>query len=207
MSSRSILDRMFPPKYDFFDLLGRQARSNALGISALGDWLNSGENSHALVLEQCAGEADEVRLSLEADLVNAFSTPIDRGDLYRLSVDMDKVIEYAHSTLLAMKDFGVEPDSVIGEMVGQLKAGADLFLEAVTSLKNTPAQSEQMIPDMRRTHASVEQLYRDAMAALFTCGDPIHALKLREVYHHIKDASSNLDYSVDTLHSIIVGLI
>jgi hypothetical protein len=35
----------------------------------------------------------------------------------------------------------------------------------------------------------------------------MQALKQREVYHHIKDASSNLDESVDVLHRIIVRLI
>jgi hypothetical protein len=59
---------------------------------------------------------------------------------------------------------------------------------------------------MRNTHASVEQLYRDGMAALFNCGDPIYALKLRESTTY-QGRLLHLDYSVDTLHSIIVGLI
>ena len=34
----------------------------------------------------------------------------------------------------------------------------------------------------------------------------MYALKQREVYHHIKDASTNLDDAVDLLHRIIVRL-
>jgi len=206
MKNRNILDRLFPTKYDFFEGLTKQAQCNALGISALSDWLHSGLDRDSGVLEQSKQEADEVRLNLEKDLVNAFSTPIDREDLYLFSVDMDKVIEYALSTLLSMKAFGIEANATIEGMVGQLKTGADLFYEAVKNLKDNSAKSGQLIPGMRSTHASTEQLYIDGMAALFACGDPMQALKLREVYHHLKDASSNLDYTVDTLHRIIVGL-
>lgn len=206
MKSRNILDRLFPAKYDFFDGLAKQAQCNALGISALSDWLRSGLDRDGGVLERSRQEADEIRLSFEKDLVNAFSTPIDREDLYLFSVDMDKVIEYALSTLLSMRAFGMEADAVIADMAGQLKTGADLFLEAVKNLKDAPAKSEQLIPAMRNTHVLAERLYMDGMAALFACGDPMRALKFREVYHHLKDASENLDYSVDTLHRIIVGL-
>ena len=206
MKQRGILDRLFPPKYDFFDLLSKQAQINAMGISALNNWLKSGRDSDGEILERCRREADEVRLSLEKNLVAAFSTPIERGDIYSFSVDMDKVMEYAMSTLLSMKSFEVKTDHIIEDMAAQLKVGVDLFLESVKNLKKDPVQSEQVIPGIRNTHAAAEQLYRDGMAALFHGGDPMYALKLREVYHHIKDASTNLDDSVDILHRIIVGL-
>lgn len=206
MSSRDVLGRLFPTKYNFFDLIGKQAQLNSLGISALNTWLQSGADSDGDVLERCVRQADEVRLTLEKDLVDAFSTPIDRGDLYLFSVEMDKVIEYAFSTLLSMKAFGVEANTVITDMSAQLKTGADLFLDAVQALEGSPEKAERLIPDMRKAHISTERLYIAGMAELFESGDPMHALKLREICHHIKDASSNLDYAVDTLHKIIVGL-
>ncbi|MGE4354380.1 MAG: DUF47 domain-containing protein [Oscillospiraceae bacterium] len=205
MSNRNFLDRLFPPKYDFFNSLARQAQVNALGVSALTDWLSGGGNRNE-TMEQYRREANEIRLGLEKDLIAAFSTPIERGDLYLFSVDMDKVLEYVISTLLSMRDFGIEPDETIKAMIGQLKMGVDRFCDAVKSLRSAPEASEKLIPDMRSAHTAVEQLYRDGMAALFDHGDPMYALKLREVYHHIKDAAANLDYSVDMMHRIIVGL-
>jgi len=52
----------------------------------------------------------------------------------------------------------------------------------------------------------VEQLYRDGMARVFKGCDPIDALRHREVYHHIKDASSNLEDAVNILHKIVIRL-
>jgi len=205
MSNRGILDRFFPVKYDFFLLLSRQAELNSLVVGALSDWLEKGGDGKAL-LEKYRAETDNVRMELEKNLVAAFSTPFERGDIYLLSVDMNKVNDYTMSTYLSMTDFGVPSDPAIKRMVAQLKDGVDLFREAVADLSKRPAHAEERIPGMRSSHAEIEQIYRDAMAALFAGGDPMHALVLREVYHHIKDASANLNYSVDTLHRIIVEL-
>ena len=128
MNSRGLIDRLFPPKYDFFNCLEKQAKLNALGIRALVEWLQNGRESDAKILDKCVTDADEVRLSLERDLAEAFSTPVDRGEIYLLSVDMDKVIEYARSTYFSMRDFGVTPDATIKKLAGQLETGTNLFL-------------------------------------------------------------------------------
>jgi hypothetical protein len=44
------------------------------------------------------------------------------------------------------------------------------------------------------------------MAGVFLRDDAMDALRKREIYHHIKDASSYLDNCVDILHRIIVRL-
>jgi uncharacterized protein Yka (UPF0111/DUF47 family) len=206
MAKRSFIDRLFPAKYDFYDMLSHQARTNSLGTGALCKWLESAGEAESKALAAYAYEADEIRMDLEKNLVAAFSTPFDRGDIYTVSVGMDKVIEYALSTLLSMKAYGVKPNEVITGMAENLAKGAALFAEAIESLKNDPAKAEANIAGIRRTHIVIEQLYRDAMAAMFISGDPMEVLKRREVYHHVKDASSNQEYAVDILHRIVVRL-
>jgi len=60
---------------------------------------------------------------------------------------------------------------------------------------------------MRTTHTEVEQLYRNGMTIIFKTSNPMNAIKYREVYHHIKDASLNLEDTVDIFHRIVVRLI
>ncbi|MCX7615421.1 MAG: DUF47 family protein [Clostridiales bacterium] len=206
MDKRNLFDRLFPVKYNFFEMLERQARINRQGVQELYNWLNSGLEHESDKLIQYVKEADEVRKNLERDLIGAFSTPFDRGDIYSISVAMDKIIEYAQSTLLSMKAFDVVPNEIIIGMTGKLTEGADIFAEAVGKLNRSPEKSEQFIPAIRETHIAVEQLYRGGMAVVFKGGDPMNALRQREVYHHIKDASANLEDSVDILHRIIVRL-
>ena len=73
-------------------------------------------------------------------------------------------------------------------------------------MKSNPLKTDQNIAKMRDTHVVIEQLYRDGMSIVFKSNDPMYAIKQREVYHHIKDASVNLNYAVDILHRIVVRL-
>ena len=141
---------------------------------------------------------------MENKLIEAFITPFDREDIYSISVEMDKVIEFAKSTLESMEAYEVEPNDVIINMVEKLKEGTDFLYESLTILESNPIKSQQNIVKMRETYVEVEHLYLDGMTEVFKCNDPMHALKQREVYHHLKDAATNLEYTVDILHRIIV---
>src|ERR1035437_9305512 len=112
MDKRNIVNRFFPIKFDFNEMLDKQALIKYVKL------------------------ADEVRMEMEKDLIQAFSTPFDREDIYSISVGMDKVIEYAKSTLLSMKAFDVKPNDSIINMTAKLKEGADIFSRCIKSLKN-----------------------------------------------------------------------
>ena len=105
-----------------------------------------------------------------------------------------------------MQAYEMKANPVILGMVSILKEGADTFAESVACLRADPAQTEQYISRIRQTHERIEQHYRDAMSAVFKSHDPMEALRQREVYHHIKDASTYLDSAVDILHKIVVRL-
>ena len=206
MDKRNVLDRLFPVKYDFYGMLNKQAELNMLGINMLYKWLSSRSEKEKEELFRYVKEADEVRLDMESKLIEAFITPFDREDIYSISVEMDKVIEFAKSTLESMEAYEVEANDVIINMVEKIKEGTDFLFESLTLLESNPIKSQQNIIKMRETHVEVEQLYRNGMAEMFKCNDPMHALKQREVYHHIKDASANLEYTVDIFHRILVRM-
>jgi len=202
----NLLDRVFPPKYDFYAMLSEQAHLNAQGVDALFNWLKDASVMESNALRQELKAADEIRMELERTLIDAFTTPFDRGDIYSISIGMNKVIEYAESTLLSMQAYDMSANPVIIGMVAILKEGTDQFAEAVACLKADPVQTESSIAGIRQTHDRIEQFYREAMSAVFKSDNPMEALRQREVYHHIKDASANLDSAVDILHKIVVRL-
>ena len=207
MDKRNIIDKLFPAKYDFYEMLIKQAEINACGVDMLHNWLFNGADNEKQKLLRCVKEADEARMIMESKLIEAFSTPFDRVDIYSISIAMDKIIEYTKSTLLSMETFEVAPDDTITGMVEKLKEGTDFLLESIEALKNNPLKSQENIIKMRATHTEVEQLYRDGMTIIFKTTDPMNAIKHREVYHHIKDASLNLEDTVDIFHRIVVRLI
>ncbi len=206
MGKMKFIDRMFPVKYDFYKMLDEQTKLNAAGVKSLLMWMNSGAESDSKALIELAKQADEVRMDMEKKLVEAFTTPFDRQDIYSISVEMDRIMEYAKSTLISMQAFEVEPNDTILRMGEKLKEGTDILSESVSILPEDLRKVEQNIVKMRGIYLAIEKLYRDGMAVVFKSSDPIDALRKREIYHHIKDASSNLDHAVDVLHRIVVRL-
>ncbi len=90
--------------------------------------------------------------------MEAFSTQFERGDFYSISVAMDRVIEYAKSTLLSMMAFDVKPDEVIVGMLETLKEGVRVFSVSVKDLQSDPHRAEKEIPKIRNTHLIIEEL-------------------------------------------------
>lgn len=207
MDRRNIINKLFPANYDFYEMLSNQAEINAFGVDILHRCLSSGSYEEKQKLLLYVKEADEARLSMESKLIEAFITPFDRVDIYSISITMGKIIKFCKSTLLSMESFDVAPDDTIICMVEKLKEGTDFLLESIIALKNNPMESQENIIKMRATHNEVEQLYREGMTILFKNSDPMNAIKYREIYHHIKDASLNLEDTVDIFHRIVVRLI
>lgn len=206
MEKKEIIDRIFPVNYDFYKMLEEQAHFNSGAAGALQAWLNSGAEADAGTVDAQAAKAEEKRKDMEKKLVEAFTTPFDRGDIYYISVTMHKCLEYIRSTLVSMQAFGVTADGTVTSMAARLKAGVETFAAAVGTLKSAPEKAELLIPPIRASYAETEQLYRDGMCAAFGSGDAMDALRHREIYHHLKDASKYLNDAVDILHRIIVRL-
>ncbi|ODA39230.1 DUF47 family protein [Desulfosporosinus sp. BG] len=200
-------ERLFPVKRDFYKMIADQAEASSNVVGYLSHWLNSRSEEDYRNLLREADSADQCRFTMEDNLIEAFATPFDRQDIYSLSVEMDRIVEYAKSTLTEMEAFGVVEDSIIQNMVQQLKVGTDQLTEAIHLLKEDPRKSQIQIGKIRKVQLTIEDEYRAGMVALFNASDPMRALKYREVYHHIKDAEVYLGYTTDVLHKIVVRVV
>jgi hypothetical protein len=204
---RRFWEMLFPVKRDFYKMLSDQAQATSDGIRILSDWLKSRSMEDHERLFRQAGEADKIRFNMEGELYEAFATPFDRQDIYSLSVEMDRILYHAESTLLEMEDFDVNTDSYIQDMVLKLESGITELATAVTLLKTEPIKAKIHVEIIRQVEFTIDSIYRAAMKELYGSPDLKHIMKYREVYHHIKDASVHLGYTTDVLHKIVVRVV
>ena len=200
-------ERLFPVKRDFYKMLCDQAQATSEGIGILSNWLYSRSTEDYQLLFLQAGVADKIRFNMEGELIEAFATPFDRQDIYSLSVEMDRILYYAESTLMEMEDFEVSTDAPITDMVLKLKSGITELANAVTLLKTEPIKAKVHVELIRQVELAIDHIYRAAMKELFRSPDLKYIMKYREVYHHIKDASVHLGYTTDVLHKIVVRVV
>jgi len=200
-----VFSKLFPPKYDFLQMLVDQSVELNSGIEALNNWLKAGILSEPSEIVKKERAVDDMRHAMETFLMEAFSTPFDRREIYTISHQMGQIMDFAVSTHLEMRAFGVHTDDSMLCMARSLSAGTKLFIEALSMAIKDPGRSESLIRDIRKAEHEVEKVYIEAMAELFKKGDAFDALRKREIYHHLKDAGRALSSTVDILHRIVVA--
>lgn len=203
---KRLIDRIFPPKYDFYGMLKDQADATSDGVRALIDWLRENDHREPKDLIMIEQRADELRHRMEEQLIRAFTTPFDRQEIYIFSRQMDQILNFSMSTAAEMRAFEVETDRYIISMAENLLSGTMLISSAIRVMERAPEQAENIIRKIREEEHEIERLYIEAMNLLFASRDALDALRKREIYHHLKDASRNLSITVDILHRIIVSV-
>lgn len=201
----------FRPRQDnFIRLLTEQARVTLQGLKRLQDYMEQKDPAKAKKVDRAEKEADELRRILIDELNRTFVTPIDREDIFALSRAIDDVLDYAHTTVDEMEILNVEPNDYMRRMVSLLvQAGNEIHL-AMQRLEQHPGVAVDHAQQAKALENSVERIYREAIAALFSGPEDVHhimnMLKLREVYRHLSNAADRGDEAGNVISDIVVKM-
>jgi uncharacterized protein Yka (UPF0111/DUF47 family) len=202
----NILDAIFPARYDFEYMITNQAEQTLAGVQALVDWLENHAGEEPVLLGRIEIEVDALRYDMEDKLKDAFSTPFDRQDIYRLSRQMDYILNFSYETAQEMHVFEVAPDKPIRAMATALLRGTEEIALGVKLMGSDPEAVRKSIREAREAIHTLDTTYIFAMKELFQSGNAIDALKRREIYHHLRDTGRALRGTVDILHQAVVGI-
>ncbi len=201
--------KFLKPKDDLFhNLIEQQAALTLEGLELLLQYMKSHSAETAADLRMKEKEADEVRRILIDELNRTFVTPFDREDIFALSRTIDDVLDYAYSTVNELHVLKVMPTSFMERIASLLRdAGYELLL-AVQRLKEHPAVAIDHAQRAKALENRVEQVYRDAIADLFSGPEDVHhiveMLKSREVYRHLSNAADRGDEAANVISDIVV---
>jgi len=202
----SIFSRKKPNR--FLELLVKQAEFTVEGMQALLEYVKEPSEEVAQRVTQIEKEADEVRRILIDELNRTFVTPIDREDIFALSLTIDDVLDYAESTVEEMYLLDVKPNAYIERMVSLLTDAAREICMGVIRLEDHPNVATDHSVRAKALENRMETVYREAIADLFqTPRDIEHVvemLKLREIYRHLSNAADRGDAAANVIGDIVV---
>ena len=201
-----LLNRVFPKTPNFFKLLTEQCQQVGCSVDDLVEFMKHGDEALGHKLKQDEHEADVIKMRNIHILNEAFSTPIDREDIYRAIADLDRIVTYCKTTVSEMAVLGVSPDRFDLEMAQLLKVGVDALVAGFGKLGTNPLTAEDDADTARKAQRQVEKLYRIALAELFKGEDYINMFKRREIYRHLSNAAHNMAHGANTLHDIVVKM-
>lgn len=203
---RRLFDRVFPKMPDFFTLLTEQCQHVGVTAGRLVEFMETGDQNVGQLIRQDEHEADRVKIRNLHTLNEAFSTPIDREDLYRAIIDLDEIVNYCKTTVSEMEVLGLAPDKHCLEMAMHIKLGCDALAQGYARLAKEPAAAAADADAARKAERRVEKNYRRAIAELFVGDDYIHMFKRREIYRHLSNAADRMANCANTLHDIVVKM-
>ena len=201
-----LLGRFFPKMPDFFGMLSEQCRQVCKTTGLLVEFMENADHDIGKQIRKDEHEADRVKIHNLHTLNEAFSTPIDREDLYRAIMDLDEVVNYCKTTVSEMEVLGLQPDKHCLEMAMHIKLGTDALRQGFSRLATAPTEAANDADAARKAERRVEKAYRRAIADLFQGDNYIHMFKQREIYRHLANAADRMAHCANTLHDIVVKM-
>ena len=191
-------------KFDFYQLLSKQAEKTQEGLKSLVDFVHEPCQDKGLQVQEKEKQADELRRIVIDALNQSLVTPMDREDIFGLSHTIDDMVDYAKSTVEEMMLFEVPTDNFLRRMAEAIhEAGADITA-AVRSLRDHPQVCQEHIIRAKKTENFVEHVYREALVELFKNPNVVTILKTRELYRHLSNAADRGDEAADIIGDILV---
>ena len=192
----------------FIELLIKQAEYSVLGTQKLLEYVKEPSEALAMAVTQLEKEADEVRRILIDELNKTFITPIDREDIFALSLTIDDVLDYADTTVEEMHMLGVQPNNFMERMVSLLADAAREIYMGVQRLEDHPNVANDHAVRAKALENRLETVYREAIADLFAMprdlDHVVEMLKLREIYRHLSNAADRGDVAANVIGDIVV---
>ena len=202
-----LYERFFPKSADFFGLLTEQSRQVEHTVALLVRYMETGDDAIGQQIKDDEHAADTVKVSNIHTLNEAFSTPIDREDIYRAITTLDQIVNACKDAVNEMHALDLQPDHYTLDMARLLHDGVVALGEGYAKLGSLPAASSVDADVARKAERKVEKLYRKALAELFQGDDYIHMFKRREIYQHLTNAAERMAACANTLHDIVVKMV
>lgn len=195
----------------FIELLIKQAEYAFEGWQVLQSYVEQPDQEAARKVTEIEKAADEVRRVLIDELNRTFVTPIDREDIFGLSLSVDDLLDYAETTAEEMTLLEIEPNPYIERMVSLLADSAREIHQSMLRLETHPNVANDHAVRAKALENRMETVYREAIADLFhmprDVDHVVEMLKLREVYRHLSNAADRGDQAANIVGDIVVKMV
>ena len=195
-----------PKFYDYFDaatdVLVRAARRF---VEFLNDFSNAGEQAQQI--KDLEHEADNIAHETLGLLHQSFITPLERGDIRRLIMALDDVLDFLddgvnHIALYEIKEI-LPP---VKEMAQVLLSSVLAVQKAVLELRNIRRRNEilNLCIEIHHREDEGDRIYHETLAWLFKSGlDPLSVIKWKDI---IEDIEKSIDCCQDVAN-VLEGIV
>ena len=153
-------------------------------------------------------QADEVTHQAMALLHKSFITPFDRGDIRRLLMSLDDVIDFMDSAMGRCQIYDVQVNRPAArEIAGVLVKIGEAVQQAVGSLRNLH-NSEAILQhciEINRLENESDSIHHAFLAELFkTESNPLDVIKWKEICGHLEESVDRCEDVANVIEGIVL---
>jgi uncharacterized protein len=198
-----------PRNAKFFDYFDRDTEVLVRAAECFREFLESGGDpkEYSRRLKELEHEADRVTHEAMALLHRTFITPLERGDLRRLILALDEIVDFLDDATrrIAIYDVGeILPEvSAMGKVVVDLARAVQTTVHELRNLRKKNRVLEHCI-EIQRLENLGDHLHHIALGSIFKKDrDPLMVLKWKEIVDLIESA---MDAAEEVAH-VIEGIV
>lgn len=206
--------RLIPRRVEFFDLLEELASTVQRGATLLYQCFEARGTLDDIRLasqkiHDVEHEADEIAHKIFAELNRTFITPLDREDIYALTVRLDDVLDFTDAVAKRLVTFRVSaPLSFAVELSRLVMKGAEEVAAGVRLMRDL-RQTEKILAQCARINQienDADFVLREALNDLFNGGerDPIDIIKWKDLYEHLEVATDKCEDVANVIETVLV---
>jgi predicted phosphate transport protein (TIGR00153 family) len=192
---------------EFLDLFERAA-ANAVRATGLLQEMLTGFPETALLARDilvCEQDGDWLRHELIRRINQSFVTPIDRGDILRLSSALDDIVDFTEEVADRLSLYGVEAPMLQAQSLADVLVDATRQIElAIPLMREFKSISKHTI-EVHRLENEADRIVRGAIASLFEGGiDPMVVIRWKDLFERLEDAIDATERAAFILEGIVI---
>jgi uncharacterized protein len=199
-----------PRNTKFFDYFDRDAEVLVRCAEEFCHTLEFFENprEHSKKLKDLEHEADNITHEAMSLLHRSFITPLERGDLRRLILALDEVVDYLDDAVRRLAIYNIE--TMLPEVCAMGKIMVDLthaVQDAVHDLRNVRKKNRilEHCIEIQRLEGMGDHLHHIALSALFKNNmDPLQVIKWKEIIDLIESAMDSAEEVAHVIEGIVL---
>jgi len=210
MALQSVVRWLIPKEDRFYTLLEQQAAVCLEVAQALARFKEPNPNGEAVrdAVQELEHKGDGMAQTMEDELARTFVTPIDREDLYKLSSELDDIIDMTNLAARAAVLYGVtRPTEPMVKLIDLLVATATEIKDVIPRLRTHDFKGVlEGVRKVRALEKDADTVFRSAISNLFKdpSVDAKVLLREKEVLEDLENAVDHCDDVGDTLAHLAV---
>lgn len=201
---------LLPKKTGFFELFSRHAALGVEGAQLLQTLIGDLSKAEELAarIHGVEHEADRICQQTMEMLHTSFITPIDRGDIHRISSTLDDVLDNIEATSQCLWLYEIRTEQPeVREMSANLLAATQALKATVDSLspRIEPGRTRKLAASVKQVEKQNDRLLRGATARLFReASDPRALVMWKEIYANIEDAIDRCEDVANVIEGVVL---